>query len=352
MPVSATGATNITASIKELGDQVAISSGSSINGTSDDLVALVGDQMASTNNLSVGSTFTLYGKTITVKGILADSSSSTNSSDSTSTDTPGRGRNLSIGSALILPLATLQNLSGKTDQISSITATVDNVSNTDAVVSAITTKLGTDSDGNNRADVTSDKANAQTAIDSLAGIKTTSLFSLIACAVAAIVIIFLAMLMIVRERRQEIGVLKAVGAGAGTIIKQFVAESLTLTLLAGVIGLGVGVIAAGPLTSSLTKSTSSSSQTASNNMPGQPGQNTPSGSTNPDSDQTKASSADANRGNFMARGFDRIGTISAQINWWIVLWALGAAVLIAAVGATAASLFAMRVKPAEAVRAE
>jgi putative ABC transport system permease protein len=47
------------------------------------------------------------------------------------------------------------------------------------------------------------------------------------------------MLVAVRERTREIGVRKAIGAPAGTILRQFFAEALIIALLSGGIGLGV-----------------------------------------------------------------------------------------------------------------
>lgn len=326
-PIGVTGTNDTAASISNLGD-AEISDGETIDGTSSNYVALIGDQLAEKNDLSVGSTFTLYDKTFTVKGII-----STTSSDDES-GSEGMGRNLSVGSAIIVPLTTLQAISDNADTISSITAVVDNVSNTDSVVSAITAALGTDDDGNNRADVTSDADNAETALESLESIKTTSVFSLLACAIAAAVIILLAMLMIVRERRGEVGVLKAIGAKSSSIIKMFAVESLTLTLLASVIGIGVGVLASGPLTSSLASSSTSSETSQTEDQGGMRG----------------------GPGNFIQRGLSNVSndvsTITAEVDWRIVIYALGSAMVIALVGASTASLIVMRVRPAEAVRAE
>ncbi|MGC1372840.1 MAG: ABC transporter permease [Candidatus Sulfotelmatobacter sp.] len=47
------------------------------------------------------------------------------------------------------------------------------------------------------------------------------------------------MLVAVRERTREIGVRKAIGAPAGTILRQFFIEALLIALLSGAIGLGV-----------------------------------------------------------------------------------------------------------------
>jgi putative ABC transport system permease protein len=47
------------------------------------------------------------------------------------------------------------------------------------------------------------------------------------------------MLVAVRERTREIGVRKAIGAPAGTILRQFFVEALIIAFLSGAIGLGV-----------------------------------------------------------------------------------------------------------------
>jgi len=47
------------------------------------------------------------------------------------------------------------------------------------------------------------------------------------------------MLVAVRERTREIGVRKAIGAPAGTILRQFFVEAVIIALLSGAIGLGV-----------------------------------------------------------------------------------------------------------------
>ena len=338
MPLGIMGVIDPNQLSSTLGD-FSLSSGSMINGDSTANEAIIGDQLATLNNLKVGDTFTLFNTTIKVKGIInsAATNSSVNPNNSASPTVDTRlemARNLSLGSVVIMPLEAMQKLSGNAGTINSITATVDNVANTDAAVAAITSVLGTDSNGNNIADVTSDKSQVQTTLDSLNSIKTTSTISVIACGIAAAVIIFLAMLMIVRERRGEIGVLKAIGAKGKTIITQFVAESLVLTVLAAIIGLGIGILAATPLTNTLVSSAQNSAQ-------------------NSASSQTNSqNNGRPNFANFMRGGARQIGTVTANIDWTIVLWALGSAIIIAAVGATAASLVAMKVRPAEAVRAE
>ncbi|MCL2287959.1 MAG: FtsX-like permease family protein [Candidatus Bathyarchaeota archaeon] len=56
------------------------------------------------------------------------------------------------------------------------------------------------------------------------------------------VIVFFIMLYTVRERTREIGTLKAMGASNGTVLGQFMLEGILLSLLAGIVGIIIGII--------------------------------------------------------------------------------------------------------------
>jgi putative ABC transport system permease protein len=66
--------------------------------------------------------------------------------------------------------------------------------------------------------------------------------------VATSLIVLFTMLYTVRERTQEIGVLKAIGFSNGNIMSQFVLEGMTLSILAGLVGVAIGVVAAPMMT--------------------------------------------------------------------------------------------------------
>lgn len=321
-PVTVNGTTdptNLSSSATSGGGTFTLKSGKSFDGTSSDNVALVGATLATKNNLKVGSTFTAYGTTITVVGIFDAGNTFSNNQ-------------------VVMPLATVQKLSSQIGSVTSATATVDSVDNLTSTTKAITSALGSTADVTNEADT------ANATVQPLENIKTVSLYSLIGAVVAGAVIIFMTMLMIVRERRREIGVIKAIGASNLKVITQFMAEAVTLTVLAAGVGIILGAAAANPITNMLvSNSTSSSSQTVSAGAPGAVQVSTTTG-------------GPVVRGGFANRAFGgatrSVTKITASVGWSIIAYGLGAAVLIALVGSGVASLFIAKIRPAEVMRTE
>ncbi len=320
-PVTVIGTTTPTSlSNTTGGGTFKLTSGAVFAGTSTDNVALVGASLASKNNLSVGSTFTAYGTTITVSGIFDAGNTFSNNQ-------------------LIMPLATVQKLSGQTGDITSATLYVDSVSNVNGVTSAVEKSLGS------AADVTNASQEAQTAIAPLQNIQTISLYSLIGAVAAGAAIILLTMIMIVRERRREIGVLKAIGASNTTVMFQFMAEAVTLTLLGAVIGIAFGVVAGNPITKTLVNnSVSSSAATSSGGMVAM-GRGAFGGG------GLGGAHFRAGRGTFTGL-HNSVTNITANIGWSIIVYGLGVAILIAIIGSAIASYFISKVRPAEVMRTE
>lgn len=302
-----------------------LTSGTSFSPTSKADVALVGATLASKNKLTVGSTFTMYGKTITVVGIYNSGSTFANSD-------------------VLVPLSTLQTLASAPGQVTSATVVVNNVNNVSSVTKAINAKIGT------KADVTSTQQATETALAPLNSVKTISTYTLFGAVIGAAIILLLSMLMIVRERRREVGVLKALGAPNKSIIGQFIAESTTFTVLGAVVGFAVGVLLSSPITSALVSSTSSSSSSPGGFVRGTGGRGFAGGG----SGFTPPSG-----GGHLAGGAFHFGGVSptltalhTTVGWSTLTYALVFAIVIAAVGSTVAAATIVRIRPAEVLRSE
>ena len=303
LPIAVTGTTNPTSTQVTSANQIKITSGSTIDGNGSANEALIGKDLASKNNLAAGSTFSAYNQTITVVGIYDAGNTFSNA-------------------GVIMPLATLQTLSGQPGDVTNVVVQVDSITNLSATTTALQDKLGS------TADVVSAQDSSNQALAPLSNISTISLYSLIGSLIAGSAIIFLTMLMIVRERRREIGVLKAIGASNIGIMGQFIAESLTLTLIGAVVGVAAGALLSNPILKVLVSSNAT----------------------------TGGGQGMGRMGGGFGRAIGNIGgnisQLHAAIGWDIVAYGLGAAVLIAIIGSAVPAYFISKIRPAEVMRSE
>jgi putative ABC transport system permease protein len=79
----------------------------------------------------------------------------------------------------------------------------------------------------------------------------TAVEEIVIVVVATSLIVLFVMLYTVRERTREIGTLKAIGFSNYTVMTQFLVEGIVLSVIAGVVGIAIGVIAAPKLASLL-----------------------------------------------------------------------------------------------------
>ncbi len=146
---------------------------------------------------------------------------------------------------LAMPLAALQDLTGQPGKLTSIAVSNtggvrDSLEPTDAVVAKLRGALagqglGVDPLKQDLVDTANSFATVFTGLFLVLG-----LFS-VAAGVLLIVLIFT---MLASERRSEMGVERAVGAQRRQLIQQFVAEGSGYAILAGMVGAGLGVLAA------------------------------------------------------------------------------------------------------------
>jgi putative ABC transport system permease protein len=286
------------------GGTLKVTSGQAFDPTKDADVAMIGSALATKNNLKVGSTFQAYGAKFTVDSIFDAGNTFSNSE-------------------FLIPLPTEQRLSDQAGDITSATATVDSIDNVSAATTDISNELGAST-----ADVVSDQSTAAAAVAPLENIKTISFYSLVGSLVAGSIIIFLTMLMIVRERRREIGVLKAIGSSNIKIVMQFVTESLTLTLFGSILGVIAGLALSNPVLKVLVSTNTSTTTTTGGGRGG------------------------GGFSHFVGGGSRALQSLHAVVGYDVLLYGLAAAFVIAVVGSAMPAWLIAKVRPAEVMRGE
>jgi putative ABC transport system permease protein len=294
-PVGFVGTTEPAAPANIGASILRIVAGRPINGMGDSDDAMVSTAMARANHLRIGSRFTAYGKVFTVKAIFESDTESGN-------DT------------VVVALATEQRLTRRDHDVASAVVTVDSLTHLSALTGEISAEFGP------TAEVTSDVAEAEQALGSLNSVKSLSLYSLLGALGASAAIVFLIMVMIVRERRHEVGILKAVGGSNIRIACQFMIEALTFSLLGGAAGLLAGALTASSITSSLVGS--GKPRSAANQLAKQ----------NP--------------------ALEHLSQVHATAGAPDILVGLAAVFVIAGFGSAAASYLISRIQPAEVLRSE
>ncbi len=131
---------------------------------------------------------------------------------------------------MFLPYETFKKHYGVSEGVSKIYVTVDSVENMETVAEVVRKKLGT------IADVITVKSGAKFVSLALGTMKKIARAWVIIAIFLMVLIILFSMLLVTDERYKEIGTLKAMGAAASHIGKQFIVEAIALALLGGTLG--------------------------------------------------------------------------------------------------------------------
>ena len=312
LPITATG---IGAEMDSTGKALQLTQGTGLgNYTAASTGALLGTTLATKNGLIVGSTFTIGDKTFTVQGLFDAGTAFGNN-------------------ALYVTLPTAQTLAALPDELSTMIVTVNSMDNVDAAKTALQAALGS-----GKADVTQGQRNLETAVSSLDSVKNISFIAFVAALGTAGLIILLIMVMLVRERRREIGVLKAIGAPNRTIGLQFVLEALVLVALGSVVGAAVASLASGGIASALISSSSSTSAAATGQRGGAggfPGGGFPGGAGGP-----------------LGGASQLLTSVTASASPGVIAAGIAAVFGVAIIGALVPALLTARIRPIEVLRGE
>ncbi len=152
----------------------------------------------------------------------------------------------STDDAVYVPLAAVQHYWVSGESVRTISVSVTSADGIDAAKANITSTLRERHGTTATTDDFTITSQAQL-LDTFSSVTTLLTVLLAGIASISLVVggigIMNIMLVSVRERTREIGIRKAVGARGVDILAQFLVEALTLSLLGGLIGIGVGLCA-------------------------------------------------------------------------------------------------------------
>ncbi|KRE71799.1 ABC transporter permease [Arthrobacter sp. Soil762] len=324
LPITATG---IGGEVDSTGKALTITAGTGLGDyTAESANALLGTTLAEKNNLTIGSTFTINDQTFTVAGLF----------DSGTTF----GNN-----ALYLTLPTAQTVAELPGELSSMIVTVDSMENLEAAKAALESALGTD-----KADVTQGQ-NLESAVSSLGSVKNISFIAFVAALGTAGLIILLIMVMLVRERRREIGVLKAIGAPNRTIGLQFVLEALVLVAMGSAVGAAVASFASGGIASALI-STNTTTTAATTTGRGAAMAGAAGGAGMPGGGAGFPGGAGLPSGNPLGGASQLLTSVTASASPGVIAAGIAAVFGVAIIGALVPALLTARIRPIEVLRGE
>ncbi len=207
----------------------------------DSRVVLLSSNLTSYLGLGVGDQIDIYGESFTVVGIFEPTSQ-------------GRFETRIV----YMNISDAQVVTGNMGNVSRLDVYADNASDVDGIADVIeatytdlyvtTYRERLESLEGMQQRYTEMLDNAQATIAQTQSTATQVI--IIAVAATSLIVLFV-MLYTVRERTKEIGTLKAIGFSNWNVMSQFMLEGILISLIAGVVGIAIGSVAAPTLTSLL-----------------------------------------------------------------------------------------------------
>ena len=267
-------------------------------------VVLLSENNSAYFNAGVGDTIQILGQDFTVVGIHGTSSASDRLT-------------------LFMNLSDAQTVTNNTGYITSLRVFAKSSDVVTAVANSISqmhSELTVTTGQERLTQLQTIESSYTTALDSaqasIGQTQTTAFEEIIVVIAATSLIVLFVMLYTVRERTKEIGTLKAIGFSNSTVMGQFMLEGVLLSVIAGVVGIAIGVVAAPAISSLLLPSINlfgtSGSQIARTVAP----------------------------------------TAAASVNLELILIAFGASLLLGALGSLYPAWRAAKIRPAEAMKYE
>jgi putative ABC transport system permease protein len=227
-----------------------------------------------------------------------------------------------------------QTITGNAGNVSRLDVYADDVSDVDGIAEVIKAAYSSELSVTTYEDRLADLSNMQqrytetlnNAESTLGQTQTVATQEIIVAIVATSLIVLFVMLYTVRERTKEIGTLKAIGFSNWNVMSQFVLEGILISLIAAVVGIGIGSIGAPSLSSLLLPHISLFGGSSLGRF--------------------QISFGPANPG--IARSQVAVAALDPQL----ILLVFGAAVLLGALGSLYPAWRAARIRPAEAMRYE
>ncbi len=328
--------TNDLAASTSFTDSYKISSGRAIKDSDEGTNNVVIEStLASQNSLKVGSTFTIKDSNdktykMTVVGIYTTTSSSTESS-------------IQYMNTMYTALSVANSIKGTTGKVSNATYSMENPAQADTFVKAAN-KLVNDSNFQ----VSKNDQAYQNVKSSLNNVASFARNIVLIVAIAGAIILALIVMLMVRERRFEIGVLMSLGESKLKIIGQFFFELFMVMIVSVGIASAAGNVVGNVVGQQLLKQETTQTTTSTSNMQGAPGGN---------GGKTEGQRPSGNAGGFMGRAGGAIGfgqsaseakaleklNIKTSVSEILVLVAIAILITLIAVGL--ASIGILRLNP-------